>query len=472
MTYAVLDIDATGVTENNKKYKKNLTLVISCLFMIFNLSAIAQTMRITGTIRNNREILQDARVRVKQTGEQVTTDADGRYGITVDVNAVLQISAKGHQQQNIPVNTRQTINVTLVPDSVYFRKLLVKKIKEIEPYAHFLQAEKQAVIKLTPAYYAARQAFVKELYFDHPHVQDPHQALDIFLKYCKGNTLLNQKAALFAKAARTLGFELITDASPVNMEDMLSASTAYRNIPYTTYDGYSQKLDLFLPKTVSVKPVPCIVFMHDGGWAVHKRAWFEAHARYMASKGYATVNIDYRMLDAVTPLQCVYDAKAAVRWVKANGHKFNIDTNKIGACGASAGAHLAAILATTNNDPALEGNGSNLRFSSRIQAAAGFATPTLTGRKTWPITTSGSLPDWFEKVSPYQHVTPGDAPMLFIHGSADDLVDVQEAIDMYKLYQKNGILTKLEIREGKGHVFYMDMTVIDSAYAFFKQVFN
>ena len=468
MLYTVLDKAA----ENKNSYKNTVMVVIICLFIICNLSAFAQTMRITGKIKDNRETLSEVRVKVKQTGKQVTTDADGRYTINADSNALLQISAKGHQKQNIPVRGRQTVNVTLAPDSVYLCKLLVKKIKEIEPYAHFLQAEKQALIKSTPAYWSARQAFVKDLYFDHPDVQDPNKALVIFLKYCKDNALLNQKAELFAKAARTLGFELITDVSPVNMEDMLSASTAYRNIPYTTYGGYSQKLDLFLPKTSSFRPVPCIIFIHGGGWAVHKRASFEAHARYMASKGYATANIDYRMLDAVTPLQCVYDAKAAVRWVKANGYRFNIDTSKIGVCGASAGAHLAAVLATTGRDTSLEGNGSNQNFSSRIRAAAGFATPTLTGRKTWPVPTDVSLPDWFEKISPYLHVTPDDAPMLFIHGSADTVVDIQESIDMYKLYQKNGILTKLEIRAGKGHSFGMDITVIDSAYTFFKQAFN
>ncbi|WP_316843819.1 prolyl oligopeptidase family serine peptidase [Pedobacter psychrodurus] len=458
--------------ENCFSYKVFFTTTVTCLSIIYSLTAFGQTIKLAGTIKDNREVLQGVQIKEKQTGKKATTDADGRFEMDVDANANIQISAKGYLDQTLQLNNQQLVNVKLSPDSNDLHKLLIKKIKQIEPYAHFLQAEKQAVIKLTPAYYQARLTFVKDVYFENPHVQNPDKALKVFLDYCKAQNLLNNHQEQFAKAARTLGFELITDASPVNMDKMIPASTAYRNIAYTTPNGYSQKLDLFLPKSVAGKAIPCVVFMHDGGWAVHKRAWFEAHARYLAAKGYAAINIDYRMIDAVTPLQSVYDAKAAVRWVKANAQKFNIDTNKIGACGASAGAHLAAILATSGNDPKLEGDGDNLKFSSKIQAAAGFATPTLTGRKTWPIGNGDILPDWFDKISPYKHVSPDDAPMLFIHGSADNTVAVEEPVDMFKRYKENGILTELEIKEGKGHVFYMDMVVMESAYEFFQKVFN
>ncbi|WP_316793345.1 alpha/beta hydrolase fold domain-containing protein [Pedobacter frigoris] len=453
-------------------YRNIICAAACCLLLFCDTLALGQTIKLTGTVKNKREVLQGAKIKVKQTGKYVVTDADGWFEIDADPDELLQISAKGHQSETIKGGNLSIINVVLAVDSVSLKKTLTKKIKETEPYAHFLQAEKQAVIRSTPAYEAAKWTYLKDVYMEHPHVQSPEKSLVTFITYCKAQNFLNEHEAKFVKAARTLGFELITDASPVNMEAMISNSSAHRNITYTTPNGYGQKLDLFLPKGKSAMPVPCIVFIHDGGWAVHKRAWFEAHARYMAGKGYVTVNIDYRMLDAVTPLQCVYDAKAAVRWVKANARKFNIDTNRIGACGASAGAQLAAILATTGNDPLLDGDVGNLKFSSRIHVAAGFATPTLTGRKTWPIGNTSSLPDWFEKISPYRHVTSDDAPMLFIHGREDNTVAVEEAIDMYNLYKEKGVLTELEIKEGKGHVFYMDMTVVDGAYNFFKKVFN
>lgn len=398
-----------------KNYLKNrfcFIATIACGLFAVHLTAFAQSIKLVGTIRDNREVLQWVQVKDKQSGKKVITDADGRYELEVGSNAILQITAKGYQSQTVQLENKPIINVLLVPDAGYLHKTLLKKIKEIEPYAHFLQAEKQTVVKSNPLYYRARLAYIENVYFENPHVQSPDKALKVFLDYCKTQNLLNDFSGQFAKAARTLGFELITDQSPVNMDETIPASTAIRNIAYTTPNGYSQKLDLFLPKNAASKPIPCVIFVHDGGWAVHKRAWFEAQARYLAAKGYVAVNIDYRMIDAVTPLQSVYDAKAAVRWVKANALKFNIDTNKIGACGASAGAHLAGILATTGNDPVLEGDGDNRKFSSKIQAAAGFATPTLTGRKTWPRGQAESLPDWFEKISPYKHITPDDAPFL------------------------------------------------------------
>ena len=115
------------------------------------------------------------------------------------------------------------------------------------------------------------------------------------------------------------------------------------------------------------------------------------------------------MVHHVTPVECVQDVKAAVRWVRANAHKYNIDTNKIGACGASAGGHLTAALATTGGVKTLEGNGGNPEQSSRINAAVGFATATLTGRKSWPIHRTGKKTEWFDKVSPYLHASKDDA---------------------------------------------------------------
>ena len=186
-----------------------------------------------------------------------------------------------------------------------------------------------------------------------------------------------------------------------------------RNIAYSTVDGYSQHLDLFLPKNIGIAPVPCVIFIHGGGWAVHKRAWMEGHAQYVASKGYASATIDYRMLNAVDPVECVKDAKAAVRWIRANAKKYGIDPNRIGASGGSAGAHLSAILATSYGDADLEGIGGNSEVSSQIQAAVGFATPALTGNRfSWPWR-KGEQPEWFTSISPYKHISNGDAPCCF-----------------------------------------------------------
>jgi len=348
-------------------------------------------------------------------------------------------------------------------------KEAMEQVKFIEPFSKFLANEKATIQNPSLAYLEARWAFIKDVYHDNPKVATPNKALQKFINFCTENNLLGEQKAQFKKAAKILGYELITDK--VAFEVPTGTYKEFLNIPYVYHNDYPQKLDLFVPNFAVTKPVPCIIFIHGGGWQVHKRAWFESFARYAAFKGYAAVTIDYRMLHAVdSPLECVYDAKAAVRWVRANAAKYHIDPNKIGVSGASAGGHLAAILATSGDVPDVEGRVGNLHVSSEVQAAVGLATPALTGKRfSWPWN-RGEKPKWFNKISPYRYIDKGDAPMKFIHGTADKTVDPDDAKDLYEAYKKNGLTTEIEFIEGAGHVFYMNEETAAKVLGFFKQI--
>jgi len=350
-------------------------------------------------------------------------------------------------------------------------KEAMKEVKRIEIVSNFFAIEKEVIKNPSEAYYQARWAYIKNVYHDNPMVGSPNKALKKFIKFCSKNYLSEVDEKAFTKAAKIVGYELIIDG--VAFETPSGTYKEYKKIPYVSHDGYSQNLDLFVPNSSHIKPVPCIVFIHGGGWRVHKRGWFEAFARYVADKGYAAVTIDYRMLHAVdSPIACVNDAKSAVRWIRANAKKYGIDPNKIGASGASAGAQLAAILATSSNDQVLNGTDGNIQVSSEIQAAVGFATPSMTGtRKTWPWF-RGEKPVWYDAVSPYQYLTKNAAPMKFVHGTVDKTVAIEEAKEMHAKYIEFGIQTEFESIEGKGHVFYMNEESAESAFQFFKKVFE
>ncbi|WP_422080919.1 alpha/beta hydrolase fold domain-containing protein [Ulvibacterium sp.] len=345
------------------------------------------------------------------------------------------------------------------------------EVEWIEPFSKFLELEKSIITTPSPDYYQARWAFIKDVYYDNPHVSDPNKPLDKFILFCTENNLLGAQKEEFIKAAKILGYELITDKTA--FEAPLGGYREHLNMAYVYHNGYPQNLDLFVPNTAVEAPVPCIIFIHGGGWAVHKRAWLEGFARYTASKGYAAATIDYRLLHAIeSPLECVYDAKAAVRWVRANAKKYHIDPKKIGVSGGSAGAHLAAILATTGNETDLEGSTGNLHVSSKVQAAVGLATPALTGKRfSWPWM-KGEKPKWFDKISPYRYISEDDAPMKFIHGSEDNAVVPDDAKDLYEAYKKKGLFTELEIIEGQGHVFYKNQETAEKVLDFMKRVFE
>lgn len=348
---------------------------------------------------------------------------------------------------------------------------VLKQVNEIEPYSNFLTIEKTALntSDLPDEYYTARWKFLKQVAITNPKVQRVTPEVKQFVKQVSALKLFTSGSKSFARAARTLGHELITDKVAFETGD--GNYNEHLNIPYTDYNGYAQKLDLFVPK--NAHKVPAVVFIHGGGWQVHKRAWFEAFARYFAQNGYAAVTIDYRKLHSTeSPMAAIHDAKAAVRWLRKNATQYGIDANRIGAAGASAGAHLTTTLATTFGNQKFEGFNKQ-GISSQIQAAVGFATPAMTGnRVTWPINKKKGKQRWFNDVSPFKHFRENAAPMKFIHGTNDTLVSYLEAQELYQKYQNNGIPSEIELIDGAGHVFYMSEEYAENARQFFNKVFN
>ncbi len=96
----------------------------------------------------------------------------------------------------------------------------------------------------------------------------------------------------------------------------------------------------------------------------------------LVPKGYAVANINYRVSQrALFPAQ-IEDCKAAVRWLRANAQKYNLDPVHIGEWGPSAGGHLVVLLGTTGSVKELEGTGDNLDQSSRVQCVVDWFGPT------------------------------------------------------------------------------------------------
>jgi acetyl esterase/lipase len=143
------------------------------------------------------------------------------------------------------------------------------------------------------------------------------------------------------------------------------------DLVYARYRTRELRLDLFRPKT-GRGPFPAVVYIHGGGWRGGSKAAFGRQAVHMAAKGFVGAYIEYRLSGEVTWPAAIHDAKAAVRWVRADGAKHGIDANRIGAAGGSAGGHLASLLGTTHRLRKLGGDGGHAGVSSRVQSVAAF----------------------------------------------------------------------------------------------------
>ncbi len=240
--------------------------------------------------------------------------------------------------------------------------------------------------------------------------------------------------------------------------------TIEADIAYRDGDSKAWKLDLIMPKEDSDTPRPGIVFVHGGGWKNgDKRAGtFLSGAIEYARKGYVCITINYRLLGEAPFPASIEDVKCAVRWFRANAAKYNLDPDRIGGYGNSAGAHLVAMLGLAGPEAKLEGDGPYQDQSSLLQAVCASATPTdfaLFGRDP------GSDSKWANPnydpaelarlSAPMTHVKAEAPPFLLFHGTADKTVNVKHSDLLVAALKDAGAkdITYLRI-EGSGHGVY------------------
>jgi len=111
-------------------------------------------------------------------------------------------------------------------------------------------------------------------------------------------------------------------------------------------------MDVFSPPQMdTTKTYPAMVFFFGGGWTSGKRTQLRRQARHFSRRGLVCFMLDYRIknLHGTSPIESLKDAKSGIRFIKENAAMFNIDENKLIACGASAGGQLAAATALIND---------------------------------------------------------------------------------------------------------------------------
>jgi acetyl esterase/lipase len=245
-----------------------------------------------------------------------------------------------------------------------------------------------------------------------------------------------------------------------------------RDLVYATVGDRRLLLDLYLPPAAD-QPLPVVVWIHGGGWRAGSKG-SAGPARPMVGRGYAVVDVAYRLTgEAKHPAQ-IQDCKAAIRWIRANAGKHGLDPDRIGAWGSSAGGHLVALLGTSGGVEAFETD-AHAEFSSRVQAVVDWFGPTdllLMNTQAVPGATmdhdapdspeslllGGPLQDKAQRaaamqVSPITHVSKDDPPILILHGDRDLLVSHKQSEILHAALKKAGVDSTLQIIKGGGHGF-------------------
>jgi len=234
-----------------------------------------------------------------------------------------------------------------------------------------------------------------------------------------------------------------------------------RDLQYVEHGHERNRLDLYLPEQAEGQ-LPLVVWIHGGGWVGGNKEGCPAVP--LTTKGYAVASINYRLSQhAVFPAQ-IQDCKTAIRWLRANAAKYDLDPEHVGVWGASAGGHLVALLGLTAGIKEFEGNGGNLDQSSRVQAVIDCCGPSdLTKMGALgdrpgsyaALLIGGPAPQNLEKArraSPLSYVAKDVAPFLIIHGDKDTLLPLAQSEMLAAALQKVGAEVTFQVVKGGGHL--------------------
>ena len=243
---------------------------------------------------------------------------------------------------------------------------------------------------------------------------------------------------------------------------------------YVERESGPLKADVYTPQGQG--PFPGVLVVHGGAWRMGTRGQLAGVAQRLAQHGFTAVAISYRLAPAYKFPAQIEDCKQAVRWMRTDAARLKIDPDRIGGFGYSAGAHLVALLGTTDAGDGLEGVADPAAaVSTRLQAAAVGGTPCdfrpippdVDGLAFWLGGSPRERPEQYRLASPASFITPDDPPMFFFHGETDQLVPLISPAQMHAALSAAGVSSSLHVVPRLGHLAAcMDREAIERSIAF------
>ena len=250
-----------------------------------------------------------------------------------------------------------------------------------------------------------------------------------------------------------------------------------KNVVYKTVDGKALIMDIFFPKPENRKEkAPWMVFVHGGGWAggIKEnifRSAFLGTLQSLVNNGVVCATIDYRLaISPVTTYESVVDCKDATRFLLKNAKQFNLDEEKYGIWGGSAGGHLSLVSALVP-DSYFPGDESLSDIHPKYKCVASFfpftscLNPEL---RPGSIFENGTLftrllggtldekPELARLLSPTEFLEPNSPSILLLHGDKDTTLPIINSQYMLKVAKEKGADVELLTINNAGHSFSGD----------------
>ena len=293
-------------------------------------------------------------------------------------------------------------------------------------------------------------------------------------------------------------FESITLNVPLEKNQIM----LYENIPFNSgkergSQMFTLMLDILQPD--SDKPLPLIVFISGGGFIMSpKNNWIQQRMR-LAEEGYVVASIEYRHAPLSKFPLPVEDCKLAIRWLRAHADQYNIDPERVGVLGNSAGGYLSSFVGVINDNKEFD-KGDYLEYSSNVLCAADIFgiselmsigddypeeerrlhdSPGIT-EAMWVKGVPGfsgpdggvkDFPEESKKASPLYYVSEKTVPMLFMHGTGDKMVSPSQTDKMYQALRAKGIEAERYEIPGAPHggIYWVQESVMKVMIDFFNK---
>ncbi len=240
-----------------------------------------------------------------------------------------------------------------------------------------------------------------------------------------------------------------------------------KNIRYYKPANRYLELDAFFPKQNKgySKKIPAIIIIHGGGWRSGNKSQHHSLAFNLATKGYACFTPEYRLSTEALYPAAVKDIKAAIKWVKTNAVKFNVDTNRIAVLGFSAGGQLAAFVGTTIGNQKFEPvfaakASSKVHAIVDIDGTLSFVHPEsgegndskkISAATYWFGFPKAENPELWKEASPLTYAGASTPPTLFINSSVARMHAGRT--DYIEILQEHQIYTEVKEFENSPHSF-------------------
>tara|TARA_A100001011_G_C14281445_1_gene831781 strand:+ start:251 stop:1180 length:930 start_codon:yes stop_codon:yes gene_type:complete len=251
----------------------------------------------------------------------------------------------------------------------------------------------------------------------------------------------------------------------------------WENINYVGDEDLGHLLDIYIPSQ-GEGPFPLVITIAGSAWTDNNnKFWaykYGGLGEELRKNGFAVVSMNHRSSYCSNFPAQIHDVKAAVRFIRGNAERFNLNKKFIGIMGYSSGGHLAAFMGTSGGlDQVVEGDkeisiegqlGSFLNESSHVDAVVDWYGPTnfmISCTEDWNGDQTnrmrflgGSLEknkDLGALANPIKYVDETDPAFLIMHGTLDRVVPICQSELLYEKLMLKGIDVKFIPVQGGNH---------------------